>query len=228
MPAGLEYHRLFRRTLIALLGCTAAVVFCYFNVDRAVAFYMHNQGIDQVKWLVWLTLPPPVVQLWSPLVLTLLVAWRAFHPYWKWQVTLFVACLSLIVADEFRTSLGEMFGRYWPLSWGSNKLSLIGTGTYGFHPFDLHDDETGSFPSGHAARIFGFATVFWIAMPRTRLLLILVGAPMLVALVCLNYHFVSDLIAGGFVGAIVAVYATALADLRPSAPRPRFDPPVAG
>lgn len=221
-----DFYRLFRHTLIAIAACAAAVVFCYFNVDRGVAFFMHDHApAERFKELLeQLTYPPPQLQRWSPLILTLLIAWRAFMPYWKWQVALFVACVSLIVADEFRNSLGELFGRYWPTTWFGNK-SLIGTDTYGFHFFQSGDEE-GSFPSGHAARIFGFATVWWIAMPRIRWLLVLVGAPMLVALILLNYHFVSDVIAGSFLGAIVAVYAARLADLRPAASRPRFDPPA--
>jgi membrane-associated phospholipid phosphatase len=225
-----DYRRLFRRTLIALAACATAVVFCYFKVDRAVAFwvnalpYEHAEPPSQFKsFLKALTDPPPIVQLWSPLVITLLIVWRAFLPYYKWQIVLFVACVSLIVADEFRNSLGELCGRYWPTTWFNNNPSLIGTNTYGFHPFQSGDEE-GSFPSGHSARILGFATVWWIAMPRTRILLALVCVPMLGALILLNYHFVSDVIAGSFLGAIVAIYAARLADLRASVSRPNFDP----
>ncbi len=55
-----------------------------------------------------------------------------------------VACISLIVADDFRISLGDVFGRYWPETWTHDNPSLIGTGTYGFHPFQRGDD-VGSF-----------------------------------------------------------------------------------
>ena len=84
-----------------------------------------------------------------------------------WQKALLVACLSVIVADDFRISLGDVCGRYWPETWTHDNPSLIGTGTYGFHPFQRGDD-VGSFPSGHACRILGFATVWVIAMPHSR------------------------------------------------------------
>jgi len=142
---------------------------------------------------------------------------RAWGPLARWQKTLAVACLSLIVADEFRTSLGDLCGRYWPETWFHNNLSLIGTGTYGFHPFESGDD-IGSFPSGHAARIFGFATVWWIALPRSRAVWIVVCVPMLVSLVAMDYHFVSDVIAGSVLGGIVAAYAARLANLQPPEP----------
>jgi membrane-associated phospholipid phosphatase len=126
---------------------------------------------------------------------------------------LLVACLSLIVADDFRISLGDVFGRYWPETWTHDNPSLIGTGAYGFHPFQRGDD-IGSFPSGHACRILGFAAVWMIAMPSSRVVATVVCAPMLVSLVAMNYHFVSDVITGSVLGGIVATYAAHLARLR--------------
>jgi membrane-associated phospholipid phosphatase len=201
------------RTLAALALCAAAVVFCYYFVDRPVAFFVHDHRMARFDELRWLTEPPPVVQSWSPLVLTLLVASLALRPWRRWQHVLFVACVSLIVADQFRESLGDVCGRYWPETWHNDNPSLIGTGDYGFHPFQAGDD-VGSFPSGHAARIAGFFAVFWLAMPRWRWLYAIVALPMLAALVAMNYHFVGDVIAGSVLGAIVGAWATQLAGLK--------------
>ena len=44
-------------------------------------------------------------------------------------------------------------------------------------------------------------------MPGTRVLATVLAAPMLVSLVAMNYHFVSDVIAGSVLGALVAVSA---------------------
>ncbi|PYI97409.1 MAG: hypothetical protein DME98_08365 [Verrucomicrobia bacterium] len=97
-------------------------------------------------------------------------------------------------------------------TWTHDNPSLIGTGAYGFHPFQRGDD-IGSFPSGHACRILAFATVWLIAMPHNRtvqLVVIVLCAPMLVSLVAMNYHFVSDVIAGSVLGGIIAAYAAHL------------------
>jgi membrane-associated phospholipid phosphatase len=153
-----DYHGLLRRSLLALAGCLAVVVVCYFWIDRPTAFYVHDHEIEKIRVFKWLTYPPPTIQTWSPLVLALLMVRRAFGTFSRWQELLVVACLSLIVADEFRTSLGDLCGRYWPETWFHNTPSLLGDGTYGFHPFKAGDD-IGSFPSGHAARILGFASV---------------------------------------------------------------------
>ncbi len=89
---------------------------------------------------------------------------RARRPLAHWQKVLLVACVSLIVTDQFRVCLGDISGRYWPETWFHGNPSLIGNVTYGFHPFQ-GEDEVGSFPSGHAARILSFVTVWWLTTP---------------------------------------------------------------
>jgi membrane-associated phospholipid phosphatase len=213
---GADYRRLLRQTSIATALCIVAVSVCYFWIDRPVAFFVYRHHINTFLIFRWLTYPPPEIQNWSALVLTILIIRRAWGPFLLWQKTLFVACLSLIVADDFRISLGDVFGRYWPETWTQDNPSLIGTGTYGFHPFQRGDD-VGSFPSGHAARVLAFAAVWLIAMRRNRTLQIVVtvlSASMLVSLVAMNYHFVSDVIAGSVLGGIVATYAVHLARLQ--------------
>jgi membrane-associated phospholipid phosphatase len=204
-----DFRQLLARSLVAIIRCALLVVVCYFFVDRPVALFVHDHEIAKFEEFRWLTEPPPMVQLWAPLVLVLLAIRRGFGPWRVWQQTLFIACVSLIVADQFRESLGDMCGRYWPETWHNDNPSLIGTGAYGFHPFEVGDD-TGSFPSGHSARIVGFFSVFWLAMPRGRWLYAVLALPMLVALVAMNYHFVGDVVAGSVLGALVGMWATRL------------------
>ena len=210
-----EYRRLLRRTLFITAVCIGAVLICYFWIDRPVAFFVYRNHINSYRIFRWLTYPPPEVQNWSALILTVLVVRRAWGPFQRWQKVLLVACLSLIVADDFRISVGDVCGRYWPDTWVHNNPSLIGTGAYGFHPFQRGDD-VGSFPSGHACRILGFAAVWMIATPASRLLAMALCAPMLVSLVAMNYHFVSDVITGSILGALIGTYATHLARLKMS------------
>jgi membrane-associated phospholipid phosphatase len=211
-----EYRTLLFRTSITTAFCIAAVLICYFWIDRPVAFFVYRHHISTFRIFRWLTYLPPEVQNWSALVLTVLMVRRARGPFLRWQKTLFVACLSLIVADDFRISLGDVFGRYWPNTWTHDNPSLIGTGAYGFHPFQRGDD-VGSFPSGHAARILAFATVWLIAMRRSRAVqvaVIILSGSMLVSLVAMDYHFVSDVIAGSVLGGLIAMYAAHLARLQ--------------
>jgi len=52
-----------------------------------------------------------------------------------------------------------------------------------------------------------------IAMPGTRVIALVLAIPMLLSLVAMNYHFVSDVIAGSVLGALIAMYAVQLARL---------------
>ncbi len=212
-PPTNPYRILLSRTVAAVSLCTLLVILCYFFVDRPVAFFVARHKIAAAPHLVWLTEPPPLVQSWSPLVAAFLLASWAWLAPRRWQRVLLTACLTLIVADQCRESLGDLCGRDWPETWRDNNPSLIGTGAYGFHPLETGDD-VGSFPSGHAARIAAFLGVFWLAEPRSRAACLLVGAPLAASLVAMNYHFVGDVIAGTFLGAIAAAYAATVANLR--------------
>ena len=53
-----------------------------------------------------------------------------------------------------------------------------------------------------------------IAMPGTRLIVMVLAIPMLLSLVAMNYHFVSDVIAGSVLGALIAANAAHLARLK--------------
>jgi membrane-associated phospholipid phosphatase len=205
-----SYIQLLRRTIVAIVMCGLAVIICYYFVDRPVAFFVHRHKLAGVEEFRWLTEPPPLVQSWSPLVILLLCVRRAFGQWQRWHAALFVACVSLIIADQFRESLGDLCGRYWPETWHNNNPSLIGTGAYGFHPFEVGDD-IGSFPSGHAARISAFFAVLWQVMPRFRWVYVALAAPMLFALVAVNYHFVGDVIAGSTLGAVIGSWADFIA-----------------
>ncbi len=61
------YRKLLRRTLITTVLCIAAVLICYFWIDRPVAFFVYRHHINTIQIFRWLTYPPPEVQNWSAL-----------------------------------------------------------------------------------------------------------------------------------------------------------------
>jgi membrane-associated phospholipid phosphatase len=206
-------RRLLAWSQVALAVCVVLVAFCYYFVDRPVAFFVHDQDfahrylvVDRPA-LVWLTYPPPILQTWAPVVLAALAARRAFGPFRRWELALFVACVSLLVSVQFKDTLKFAFGRYWPDTWTHGNPSLIRDGAYGFHPFETEDDWYASFPSGHTARAVAFAAVYWVAYPRWRWAAVAAPAAVAVGLIGMDYHFVGDVVAGAFVGGLVGVYA---------------------
>ena len=140
-------RRLLARSLVALAVCAALVTLCYFFVDRPVAFFVHDRHFARYRVLEWLTYPPPVLQTWAPVVLAALAVRRAFAPFRRRELTLLAACVSLLVAVQFKDTLKFAFGRYWPDTWIHDNPSLIRDGAYGFHPFQ-GGDACASFPSG--------------------------------------------------------------------------------
>ncbi len=205
MIGTLGEERPFRKTLAAVLLGAALVVLCYYFVDRPVAFYVHEHGFANHPLLKDLTYPPPILQAWTPVVLAALMVRRAFGPFRRWERVVVAACISMVLADQFRETMSYAFGRYWPETWIDDNPSLIRDGAYGFHPF--HGGSAyGSFPSGHTARTLAVAAVVWIAYPRWRWACVLGSVAVACGLVGMDYHFVGDVIAGGFVGGIVGVY----------------------
>lgn len=209
MPAAENYHRLLLRSLVAVSAAAALTAVCYFGLDRPLAEWVHRRGFSQIALLKWWTYPPPIFQTWAPLALTLLAVRRAWGPWSRWQAALFAACAALIVADQFRQSLQGVFGRDWPATWINNNPSLLGDGAYGFHFFQ-GDEEFGSYPSGHMARMAGFFAVFATAYPRSRGVAGLWLVSLAVALVGMNYHFLGDVLAGTILGGVVGAWAAAL------------------
>jgi membrane-associated phospholipid phosphatase len=204
---------LLARSLIALLLCATMVTFCYFVVDQPVAFYVHQHNFARDAVLNWLTYPPPILQTLVPAVLVGLMVRRAWGPFRRWERALLAASVGLVLADQFRETLAYGFGRYWPETWVHDNPSLIGSGAYGFHPF--HSGAAyGSFPSGHTARTLAVAAVIWIVYPRWRWASVAASMAVIVGLLGMNYHFVGDVIAGGFVGGIVGTYTAHCCGLR--------------
>lgn len=208
-----DFRRLFSKTAFALFLCSALVAFCYFFVDRPVAYFVHDHDFACSDLLKWLTYPPPYMQAWAPLVLAILMVLRIARPPRPCEKALLAACVAIILAEQFKDSLKFVFGRYWPETWINNNPSLIRDGAYGFHPFQ-GGDAYRSFPSGHTARIVAVAAVLWIACPRWRWAALAASLAVAAGLLAMNYHFVGDVIAGAFVGGIVGTYTAYCCGLR--------------
>lgn len=214
-----RFSRLLKQSLIGLAVAASLVTVCYFFVDRPFAFFVHDHEFNQYQILKWLTYAPPWAQNAAPAVFAVLFIRRAFGPFQRWERTVVAAFASLIIADQFRESLSFFFGRYWPETWVNDNPSLIGNDEYGFHPF--HSGSAyGSFPSGHSARTMAVVSVAWIAYPRLGWICGLVFLAEAIGLLGMNYHFVGDVIGGGFVGGLVGVYTAYCCNLDlPGQPR---------
>ncbi len=188
-----------RGAALAVIATIAAIVACYLWVDRPVAYFMHDHSGLQSHWLITVTHLPELLALGSG-VLLLATPLAAHNRHAAWRVA-HACAVSLAIAFLLKTELKIVFGRAWPDTWTHGNPSLIHDHVYGFFWWRL-SNSFHSFPSGHTSLTFAVVGVLWLAVPRWRWAAVAVGLTVGLALVVLDYHFVSDVLAGALLGSL--------------------------
>ena len=201
-----------RGWLLAFVLVALAIVISYFLIDRPIALFVHSYLPQNSQALAEPAtyFPNPLIALASVAFLALGIRGLAGRPLSKMQAAIFLCSVSLLIAEPIKSQLKFVFGRTWPESWNQNNPSFIHDGIYGFHWFHGGAGAFQSFPSGHMAAICAVASVLWVYYPRLRSVYSIVTLAALVGLVGANFHFLSDAIAGAFVGASAGLMATNL------------------
>ena len=187
-----------RNWVLSLTLVVLATVISYQWLDRPIALLFHAQALSPERVVRLSRLPDPFV----PLALVTFVGlglWSmSGHVLSRFQNTALLCSVSLIVAEATKAQLKFVFGRTWPDTWIQNP-SFLRDGVYGFNFF--HGGlEYASFPSGHMAITCAVISVLWRHYPAGRTFYIFAALAAAAGLVGANYHFLSDVIAGGFVG----------------------------
>jgi membrane-associated phospholipid phosphatase len=204
-----------------------AVAICYVAVDRPLALFMHERWASFKSFFVFLTLiPEPFPVIAALIVVGLGLRSLTGLPLARPHAVALLWSLSLLVTTTINRQFKFAFGRSWPETWVNNNPSFIRDGVYGFNPFHGGAGFQ-AFPSGHMAAICVAAVVLWFCYPRLRAIYALLVATVAIGLIGTNYHFLSDVIAGSFVGVSIGYFAIALWEagghpgLRPEKIRPR-------
>jgi membrane-associated phospholipid phosphatase len=189
-----------RKWSIALMLTALAVAISYQWLDRPIAYFVHAHFHNEPLF-ARLTLIP---EFFAPLAVLafLVLGLRALveKPLTRLEAVTLLCALSLVVASAIKNQLKLVFGRTWPETWVRDNPSLIRDGVYGFHPFHGGGGFE-SFPSGHTTAVVAVMSVLWICYPRFRVLYALFVAVVVIGLIGANFHFLSDCIAGAFLGA---------------------------
>lgn len=196
-----------RNGIIALLIGSVLVVLAYFYVDRQVAFWANDHAIYHYRFLITLTRIPEVFTAAILVIYPVLVIRFCYGHFSRTDRVWLAAANSVAIATFIHTPLKIVFGRYWPATWINHNPSLLRDHVYGFHWFHF-GARFASFPSGHTTVTVAAMTVIWIAYPAWRWLAALIAVAVPIGLVGMNYHFVGDVIGGGFLGALTACYTT--------------------
>ena len=197
--------------LIAFVAMTIVVAASYAFVDRPAAFYAHAH-LTQYGVFDALTRISEYLAIASVAVFVLAGLRSLVTAQWaRWQGTLLLCAISLTAAESVKDELKFVFGRTWPETWVNNNPSLIGNGTFGFNFFHGGAGYA-SFPSGHTTAVCAVMAVLWFAYPKLRPLWGLAVLAVVVGLIGADYHFVSDIIAGGFLGTSAGWMTVLIAD----------------
>jgi membrane-associated phospholipid phosphatase len=197
-----------RRATVLILLWLLAIALCIAFVDRPAARFAHDV-IGPHALLRWLTLPiealvPASLVLLAGLALAMLRA-----PLPGSARLLLLACVSITITDAFGEALKRAFGRTWPDTWTNHNPSWIHDHVFGFFPF--HGGAGwASFPSGHMFATTGFLGVLWLRAPAWRPLWGALVALVAIGLYGMDYHFISDIIAGTGLGAAVSSVVVSL------------------
>jgi membrane-associated phospholipid phosphatase len=127
----------------------------------------------------------------------------------KVEATIAMGAISALATTVIKDQLKFAFGRTWPDTWGPGIVSLVRDNVYGFHFFESGKSFE-SFPSGHAAVAAALLSVVWILFPRLRRPCVISMVAVDIGLVALNLHFVSDVVAGSFIGISTGLFTIAL------------------
>ncbi len=110
--------------------------------------------------------------------------------------------LTMALAFFIKSSLQFFFGRFGPRYADSSQLLFLrNSHLYGFDW--LH--QAGSFPSGHMCVYGAGLTVLMIYYPKLKYLFLILGLLLGLGLLLLNYHFLSDVIFGSYLGISTAL-----------------------
>ena len=206
----------------SLFGGTLAgilVVVSYLWIDRPAAVLAHDLIRSKAPIAALCArlsdLPDLLTGLWMVTALT--------APILLWAVTTsritlsgriqelsIAACGSFLLSATAKMILKWTLGRTWPETWIYGNPSYIRDGVYGFFP--LHGGAGwSSFPSGHMAAATTIAMIGWRFAPHLRPLWTVIAAGAAAGLVAMNFHFVSDIIAGGYIGMASSAIAIRMA-----------------
>ncbi len=204
--AGREWSRSLKRaTLFSFLVLTVLVLLLYQFLDRPLSEAARQ--LEQTSWHLWATrlsllADGTVVYFLIALGLAAYALHRAGktqgRPASPWARDLAFVCLAACVAIAFVESVKVIFGRCRPQLWFEQDL-------YGFCWWS-REYPRNSFPSGHSTRVFALATAVALlsrkAAAPALLLALLVGASRVLAL----KHYLSDVLAGAWLGSAVAFW----------------------
>jgi membrane-associated phospholipid phosphatase len=195
--------RVLKIWIISLILTSAAVWFCYLWLDRPIALWVHGATGSRHLPTALTDSPFSSISFISACAFVICglaaISGRRFS---KPETTITMSVLSMVSTVLIKDQLKLMFGRAWP-------GMFINNGVYGFHYFH-YGRSFESFPSGHAAVAAAVLFIPWFLFSKLRTAMTTCIVVIDIGLVMLNLHFLSDVIAGSFLGFSIALFTISL------------------
>jgi len=189
----------FRSWLLALAATVIAVIVCMVYVDRPVADFVEQHLRHTAFWnVVAIALSPISFIVLAALFFLLCCGARMLsgRQLARWTRVPLLCSWATMWAVAAEIIFKRIFGRGWPdPTYAQEHL-------YGFHW--LHGTpHWDSLPSGTAAISCAILAVLWSQSPRWRAGGFLIITLLNLAVIVNNYHWVSDVVAGAFLGSTI-------------------------
>ena len=189
----------FRFWLLTLALCVAAIALCIAFVDRPVAEFVETH-IRHTEFWDWLdrAMHPFIFVVGAALLFFLgCGVWSiSGRELPTWTETPFLISAAVMWGIACEIGLKHIFGRGWP------DPTYVQQHRYGFRL--LHGaSHWDAFPSGHTTVALAILSVLWILKSRWAAPVTPIVVLLLAALVVGNFHWLSDVIAGTFLGASI-------------------------
>jgi membrane-associated phospholipid phosphatase len=199
---------LYRRFLLALALCAVSVLVCICYLDRPTAVFLnaHVRPYSVWPWLKRLLAFLVVIPVAALLFQFGAGLWLLFGrrlASWARTALLYSSGTIWAIAAEF--VLKQIFGR------GSADPTYLVNHLYGFRFLHASEGWT-SFPSGTAIGAVTIATITCARFPRWRVAVSILSALACIGVTITNGHWVSDVIAGMFLGVCIGWMTVAIYD----------------
>ncbi len=188
-------NRILFSALLAFVSVLLSMKLLDLPLASWIAGYLRTYGLDQdntqVPDLLLITVVIMSVLCWTVYVL---LRRRNIHDRLSTfcLVTGTVLPLSFVLKDFLKWVFGRVETRTW----------LSDRGAAGFHWFAGREGLSG-FPSGHMLVYTPLLLALWHFYPRYRNYYGLAWSGLFLALIATQYHFLSDVIAGAYLGALL-------------------------
>lgn len=191
-------------------------------VDLPLALWINERGLDQHKWMLFFLSTPVVLAPLGGLYVLVYVVRRAWSEPSQRERGFLTISIALLASMAVKDMLKRMFGRTWPrnvVDPGPDMISAcpppslgyINDGLHSFHFFGGTSKPFLAFPSGSTVMLLAIILPFCAMYPRARIPMAAFVTISLTCFVLTNTHFISDVVAGAYVGMVaglVAIQAT--------------------